>query len=526
MNNTVKIVLIVIVIIVILFLLFNNNQSCVKQLEVFQGDIKDPGQDLSLLRQADPSLNPRNWQNAVSNVKKNVSENNGWLKNKWNELGQEVDHLGNELSSSLDSYESGNGDLNVDQNVDQNAMNSDGSWTQNVEQGLKNIGGEIETAWTRWTSGSGESVNPNSMAALSGVLGTGAVAAASGNSNGGTKKSTVVNLCDSVIANNSDASSRPVQICKAIFPQRYAKSNTVVPETTVAPTIDGVAVETFAAYQNSSPAVSEYVQNHVSGEYAPWQSEGSNNNVVQPQVQKLNCINFDKVNQCMTACDTNTGCNGFVVNQKNAANGGRCCLINRNGQNGLLQKASQSGLPVFQKLENGGYSSGVGRKQCRQICPKCINGECPGDYRCANMKFDPRTNNTCVVYNNSGYDETAGNVFDSSDVPNLNKTKGLTQYPGYNNIVNGNGSNDGVGTAMTGGVFANAVNGAFESGLNGIMTGTPGSALNSALHGGLNGAMSGNTNFNLSQWLNTNGQNLLSKDNQYLRYLQNQPAPI
>ncbi len=37
------------------------------------------------------------------------------------------------------------------------------------------------------------------------------------------------------------------------------------------------------------------------------------------------------------------------------------------------------------------------KKKCIELCPKCIIGRCPKNYRCADITADPRYKNSCII---------------------------------------------------------------------------------------------------------------------------------
>lgn len=169
-----------------------------------------------------------------------------------------------------------------------------------------------------------------------------------------------------------------------------------------------------------------------------------------------NCIKYENINQCMTACTENKICNGFYIDSP-----GSCCMISTpsfdqvfNQNNQRRRQVTQDELdyreeltknkivfnyigqqPAFQgytpmtdvpldneilsslghPVGNHVYRSEIDRDQCKSFCPKCVFGRCPDHYRCVNMFADPRYNNSCLITNSDTYD-------DSPKIPNLNLT--------------------------------------------------------------------------------------------------------
>lgn len=250
MDNTVKVVIIVIIVIVILYLLFGNKQKCVKQFEVFQGDVEGA----ALMAKSDPQLNPSTWQNYLNQWTRNntgtqstpllEAPTNGdtWSsvkeagQNVWNEVEQGVNNLGNEIDQSLN-----NG----------SAVQNGNAWMQNMDSSVKNLGKEVEGAWKRWSEGlSMPSLTAGEVGAA--TLGAGTVAA--------------VKTCDRL--SKGDQNSTQFKVCKNLFPQRYGNKKNVAtnPNTTVPPSVDGVPIETFAPFGGTMDSVLSY------GDYAPYDS--------------------------------------------------------------------------------------------------------------------------------------------------------------------------------------------------------------------------------------------------------------
>ena len=174
-----------------------------------------------------------------------------------------------------------------------------------------------------------------------------------------------------------------------------------------------------------------------------------------------NCLNFQNVNQCMSTCSQRDTCTGFYVDSAPGATAktpGKCCLLlnpsvtdNRNytqerpttltadanlAIDKLIRKMQESdGKLVFDFVrmdnDNSMYKTDVPREQCKTLCPKCIMGKCPADYKCTNLMADPRYNFSCLIGNNDYYDETAGRTFDSPKIPYLDAKYQLNEYAGY-----------------------------------------------------------------------------------------------
>jgi hypothetical protein len=182
--------------------------------------------------------------------------------------------------------------------------------------------------------------------------------------------------------------------------------------------------------------------------------------------KEATCVNFKNVNQCMSVCSNSPDCVGFYVD-KPASPGstgtpiqpGKCCMLltppyamNRHSYNRPPFSLDSYGLRTMSKLvkrdretngklvfdyirsdgQNGTYKVALTREQCKDICPKCIMGRCPIDYRCTNMTADPRYNEACIITNEDRYDENNPNLqFDSPYVPYLDATYQLDEYAGY-----------------------------------------------------------------------------------------------
>lgn len=174
------------------------------------------------------------------------------------------------------------------------------------------------------------------------------------------------------------------------------------------------------------------------------------------------CINFKNINQCMSVCSNSPNCKSFYINSLKDGRTGQgqntCCMLiyppyaaNRHSYNGLPDNIDQfsyrtigkllkrdglvEGKMVFDHVRNDGnnrtYKVDLDRKTCKTLCPKCIMGRCPDDYRCTNMTADPRYNQACLITNNDLYDERIDRTFDGPDVPYLDARYQLNEYAGY-----------------------------------------------------------------------------------------------
>jgi hypothetical protein len=168
---------------------------------------------------------------------------------------------------------------------------------------------------------------------------------------------------------------------------------------------------------------------------------------------KKSCIDFKHVNQCMSVCNNTDSCTGFYIDSPN-----KCCMLQnppyntdrhsytdlpdnidnmaKRSINKLIERAEETdGKIVFDYIRNDGgnstYKVDMDRSQCKKLCPKCIVGRCPPDYRCTNMMADPRYNYSCIITNEDRYDEGANRTFDDESVPYLEDQYGLNEYADY-----------------------------------------------------------------------------------------------
>ena len=166
------------------------------------------------------------------------------------------------------------------------------------------------------------------------------------------------------------------------------------------------------------------------------------------------CISYNNINQCMSVCGNTEDCVGFYLDGNN-----KCCMLteppyetNRHAYNRLPQNIDTFSQRtyndlikrakltdekvVFDKIRTDGgnntFNVDVSRTECKAMCPKCIVGRCPENYRCTNLTSDPRYNYSCMITNQDEYDETKGRVFDSPNIPYLDEKYGLNEYAGYN----------------------------------------------------------------------------------------------
>jgi len=201
---------------------------------------------------------------------------------------------------------------------------------------------------------------------------------------------------------------------------------------------------------NEQPSNSYYelwnTERKLTGDYVANEAE----NIMQ---SGATCLSYDNINQCMSQCTSSDGCNGFYVSEP-----GTCCLTYNpkfdtrrtsmlDVPNSRLQDTYRSisdyirnkqiteGKPVFEKIggENIGdsmYRVPLDRKSCRSLCPKCVLGQCPRNYRCKDIQSDPRQNNGCIITNEDRYDETEGLTFDSDKLNFLNPQYQIQQDAG------------------------------------------------------------------------------------------------
>ena len=177
---------------------------------------------------------------------------------------------------------------------------------------------------------------------------------------------------------------------------------------------------------------------------------------------ELECINYKKINQCMSTCADTPHCRGFVLNKNSTPEkNGKCCMLvepafnyhkyslnqvpNNDDYTGyrylntlLKEKAKKENMPIFTRVKdqdnNSVYNVPVTRPECKKYCPKCISGICPPDYRCVDMRADPRYNQTCLITNEDRYNELLGLTFDSDKIPYLEEKYGLDEYAGYDDL--------------------------------------------------------------------------------------------
>jgi len=166
-----------------------------------------------------------------------------------------------------------------------------------------------------------------------------------------------------------------------------------------------------------------------------------------------NCIDYKHINQCMSVCKNSPNCTGFYIDSPN-----KCCMLQnppyntdrhsygelpdnidnmgKRSINKLLERAEETdGKIIFNYIRtdggNSSYKVDMDRVQCKKLCPKCIIGRCPPNYRCTNMMADPRYNYSCILTNEDRYDETKGRTFDDPTVPYLEDQYGINEYADY-----------------------------------------------------------------------------------------------
>lgn len=155
-------------------------------------------------------------------------------------------------------------------------------------------------------------------------------------------------------------------------------------------------------------------------------------NIPKPIEDK--CIPFQNINQCMTECSSDD-CIGFYLNED------KCCMMAKNNYDQTTARPSLNDLIresrvtedkiVFDRVSNNTFVVPFDRKRCNQLCPKCILGKCPDNYRCSGLTADPRYNYSCIVTNHAGYDEKQNKTYDDDTIQYLDSVFGLEDYPGY-----------------------------------------------------------------------------------------------
>lgn len=192
--------------------------------------------------------------------------------------------------------------------------------------------------------------------------------------------------------------------------------------------------------------------------YALWKIEEKNDRKAAiKRAQEIakndfNCVNYDHVNQCMSVCSGTDNCTGFFID-----NPGKCCMITNPpleyyrdrwnipvdnthvyGNAILNNLIKDSGKVVFTKVGSDGfndvYNTDMSRKECHRLCPKCIIGKCPTNYRCTNLMADPRYDRTCLITNEDRYDETKGFMFDNENIPYLDSRYAINEFAWYNDL--------------------------------------------------------------------------------------------
>jgi len=176
--------------------------------------------------------------------------------------------------------------------------------------------------------------------------------------------------------------------------------------------------------------------------YDLWNIENTQQDkVIMKRVEEIeksgkDCHKYKDLNQCMSICSKTNDCYGFSIKDKET-----CCLLRQpeykfkrynysdvpvNDEYLAYEKFNASRIPVkntffyySSKDQNDSYGSNFDDKQCKNICPKCIYGQCPPDYKCVNLQSDPKNQVKCVITNNNQYDEKANRTFDSNKIKPL-----------------------------------------------------------------------------------------------------------
>lgn len=192
--------------------------------------------------------------------------------------------------------------------------------------------------------------------------------------------------------------------------------------------------------------------------YKEWQidenldKEMAFNRVKQIANSDLHCVNYNNVNQCMSVCSNTDDCTGFYIKES-----GKCCMLtnpslanvnkkdrhhqlSNNIHNNLIkhQKDSDSKI-IFNKIGSDGfndvYTTDMNKNECKKLCPKCIMGRCPTNYRCTKLMANPATDHGCIIGNEDRYDENVGHTFDGPNIPYLNDKYAINEHAGFHDLL-------------------------------------------------------------------------------------------
>ncbi len=188
--------------------------------------------------------------------------------------------------------------------------------------------------------------------------------------------------------------------------------------------------------------------------YDLWQIDNTQQDrVITKRVEEIeksgkDCYPYKNLNQCMSLCSKTKDCYGFSIKNKNS-----CCLLRQpeyqfkrynysdvpvNDEYNAYERFNASRIPIKNTFfyygttdGNDSYGSNSDDKTCRNICPKCIYGQCPPNYKCANLLSDPKNQVKCVITNNNEYDEKAKRTFDNNKIKPLDAKFSNNMDAGY-----------------------------------------------------------------------------------------------
>jgi hypothetical protein len=141
---------------------------------------------------------------------------------------------------------------------------------------------------------------------------------------------------------------------------------------------------------------------------------------------------YKNVNECFSRCSRDKSCYGVDVANK------KCTLIRQppfdyerysyndsvnNQPYEIYQQFNHVRKPhgtifYYYGTEDGNdaYGGALSPKQCLSECPKCQLGKCPKDYRCTNVRTDPKNGIECVITNKNSYDEKSDRMYDDPTI--------------------------------------------------------------------------------------------------------------
>jgi hypothetical protein len=198
---------------------------------------------------------------------------------------------------------------------------------------------------------------------------------------------------------------------------------------------------------------SAYNDRYDNAYFDTWKEEiVEQNKKIDDIVKNINkeCKPYKNINECMSRCSSNKLCQGFYLPEGNEKT---CCPIiqpdfntNRHEYDVLPDNVFYQAYDKFNKnlkgkknvfkfydidKDNASYTVDYPIEKCLKECPKCIIGKCPENYRCKNIRIDPKQNSQCIITNEDRYNEEKNLLFDGPNIESLDRKYDINFNSGF-----------------------------------------------------------------------------------------------